>query len=222
MLIDGDCSNDSNETVCTYINPVDETTVDAEFAIFKLFGGWSGVIIFLALVVIVTSAVEPIRRSFFELFWYTHHLFIVFFVFLITHGYGRQIRGQTNLAEHNPHDCEDLHDQWGDAAGCPLPQFAGSPPATWKWVVVPCGVYFIERLIRVYHAVFPAQISKIVMHPSRVVEIQLNKHKYSLRGDYNDVGEYIFIKVQLSRFLTLKTITFSARLFLTLSGIPSL
>ena len=49
-------------------------------------------------------------------------------------------------------------------------------------------------MVRIYHAVFPARISKIVMHPSRVVEIQLKKHKYSPRGNYNDVGEYIFIQ----------------------------
>ena len=205
-LIDGECTNDVvNGTMCTYINPVDDSTIDAELAVFKLFGGWSGVIISLALVFIVTSAAEPIRRSFFELFWYTHHLFVVFFVFLIIHGYGRQIRGQINLADHDPHVCEEVHDQWGSIPECPLPQFAGSPPATWKWVVVPFGIYLIERLLRVYHAVFPAQISKIVMHPSRVVEIQLNKHKFSLRGDYNDVGEYIFIKVNLSVYETTKS-----------------
>ena len=78
----------------------------------------------MALFFIVTSASEPIRRSYFELFWYTHHLFVVFFVFLIIHGYGRQIRGQSNLDEHDPHDCEALYNQWGSIDACPVPQFA--------------------------------------------------------------------------------------------------
>ena len=102
----------------------------------KLFGGWSGIIITLSLFLIVTSAAEagflthligwsinienlnenhskPIRRSFFEVFWLTHHLFIVFFAFLIIHGFGRQIRGQTNLDEHDPYFCHNRTEEWG-------------------------------------------------------------------------------------------------------------
>ena len=56
---------------------------------------------------------KPIRRSFFEVFWLTHHLFIVFFAFLIIHGFGRQIRGQTNLDEHDPHFCHNRTEEWG-------------------------------------------------------------------------------------------------------------
>lgn len=31
---------------------------------------------------------EVIRRSYFEVFWYTHHLFIIFFAGLVFHGAG--------------------------------------------------------------------------------------------------------------------------------------
>ncbi len=32
------------------------------------------------------QAVERIRRWYFEVFWYTHHLFIVFYAMLLAHG----------------------------------------------------------------------------------------------------------------------------------------
>ena len=125
---------------------------------FSLFGGWTGIIITLSLITIVTSAAEPIRRSFFEIFWLTHHLFVIFFVFLIIHGYGKQIRGQTNISEHSPSYCYNQTELWDEIAECPLPQFGGSSPATWKWVIGPFAVYLIERLIRVYHSVFPGNL----------------------------------------------------------------
>lgn len=62
------------------------------------------------------------------------------------------------------------------------------------WVVGPFGLYILERLIRVYHGLFPASIEKIVTHPSRVLELQMKKHQFSMRGNYNEVGEYVFIK----------------------------
>jgi hypothetical protein len=34
----------------------------------------------------LAQAVERIRRWYFEVFWYTHHLFIVFYAMLLAHG----------------------------------------------------------------------------------------------------------------------------------------
>jgi len=55
---------------------------------FTTVAGLTGVAITLALVLIITSSMEVIRRSYFEVFWYTHHLFVVFFVGLVFHGFG--------------------------------------------------------------------------------------------------------------------------------------
>ena len=37
----------------------------------------------LVLFLMVTSSVEFIQRSFFEVFWYTHHLFFIYLITLI-------------------------------------------------------------------------------------------------------------------------------------------
>lgn len=50
--------------------------------------GISGLMISLAFILIVTSSTEFIRQTSYELFWYTHHLFIIFFISLAIHGAG--------------------------------------------------------------------------------------------------------------------------------------
>lgn len=58
------------------------------YFVFTTIAGLTGVIITLALILIITSSMEVIRRSYFEVFWYTHHLFIIFFAGLVFHGAG--------------------------------------------------------------------------------------------------------------------------------------
>jgi hypothetical protein len=40
----------------------------------------------LVMVLIYTSAMESVRRPYFEAFWFTHHLFIIWFGLLLAHG----------------------------------------------------------------------------------------------------------------------------------------
>lgn len=55
---------------------------------FTRIAGLTGVAITLALILMITSSMEVIRRSYFEVFWYIHHLFVIFFIGLVFHGYG--------------------------------------------------------------------------------------------------------------------------------------
>lgn len=48
--------------------------------------GITGIVITLCLILIITSSTKTIRRSYFEVFWYTHHLFVIFFIGLAIHG----------------------------------------------------------------------------------------------------------------------------------------
>ena len=51
-------------------------------------GGLTGVIIDVCLFFMVTSSIRIVRRSFFEVFWFTHHLFIIFYICLLCHASG--------------------------------------------------------------------------------------------------------------------------------------
>ncbi|KAI9088493.1 ferric reductase NAD binding domain-containing protein [Phlyctochytrium arcticum] len=54
--------------------------------IFQSGPGMSGVIITLALILLTVTALPSVRKRHFNLFWYTHHLFVVFTGALFAHG----------------------------------------------------------------------------------------------------------------------------------------
>ncbi|CDQ91353.1 unnamed protein product [Oncorhynchus mykiss] len=159
---------------------------------FTTIAGLTGVVITLALILIITSSMEVIRRSYFEVFWYTHHLFIIFFIGLVFHGFGRIVRGQTatSLLENKPSQCADQFESWGkNGTFCPKPEFAGNPPMTWKWVVGPMILYVCERLVRFYRSQQKVVITKVVMHPSKTLELQMKR-----KGFRMEVGQYVFMQ----------------------------
>uniref|UniRef100_A0A3P9HTL7 NADPH oxidase 1 n=1 Tax=Oryzias latipes TaxID=8090 RepID=A0A3P9HTL7_ORYLA len=155
---------------------------------FTSIAGLTGVVITLSLILIITSSMEVIRRSYFEVFWYIHHLFIVFFVGLVFHGYGRIVRSQFNTDDHNATFCKDRPDDWGKIPECPIPQFKGGEPVTWKWVIGPMIIYVCERVLRFIRYMQAVQYRKIVIHPSKVLELQLRKKGFKM-----EVGQYVFL-----------------------------
>ncbi|XP_074839495.1 NADPH oxidase 2 [Carettochelys insculpta] len=178
----------------TYLNFVRKKIPNPEgglYVAFTYLAGLSGVIITLALILIITSSTKTIRRSYFEVFWFTHHLFVVFFIGLVIHGVGRIVRGQTaeSLKEHNPRQCAGNFTQWGKLGSCPIPQFAGNPPMTWKWVIVPMILYLFERLVRFWRSQQKVVITKVVNHPFKTFELQMMKKGFKM-----EVGQYIFVQ----------------------------
>ncbi|CAB1325343.1 unnamed protein product [Coregonus sp. 'balchen'] len=157
--------------------------------VFTSIAGITGVIITLSLILMITSSMEVIRRSYFEVFWFTHHLFIVFFAGLVIHGAGRIVRSQTTTdPPHNTTFCKDRTDDWGMIPECPIPQFAGGFPQTWMWVIGPMVLYVCERLLRFVRYMQSVKYRKIVIRPSKVLELQLVKNGFKM-----DVGQYVFL-----------------------------
>lgn len=177
----------------TYLNPVRITNLDPQqiptYFAFTTIAGLTGVVITLALILIITSSMEVIRRSYFEVFWYTHHLFIIFFAGLVFHGAGRIVRSQQRTnPPHNTTFCKDHPDDWGKIPECPIPQFAGGFPQTWMYVIGPMVIYLCERLVRFIRYMQRVQYKKIVMRPSKVLELQLIKNGFKM-----EVGQYVFV-----------------------------
>lgn len=67
---------------------ISQNPVGGLYVAFTYLAGITGVVITLALILIITSSTKTIRRSYFEVFWYTHHLFVIFFIGLVIHGAG--------------------------------------------------------------------------------------------------------------------------------------
>lgn len=66
--------------------PAGQTTRPTLLTLARRLAGWTGIIISGAMILMYSSAVDTVRRPSFESFWYTHHLFIVFYAGLIAHG----------------------------------------------------------------------------------------------------------------------------------------
>nr|XP_039256195.1 cytochrome b-245 heavy chain-like isoform X1 [Styela clava] len=181
----------------TYLDPIRQPTYPIK-SVFLLTGGWTGLIMIASLFFMVTSSTEFIRRSYFEVFWYVHHLFIVFFGFLIFHSIGKQVRGQTNVDKHDPEYCSkiDPYTGWENDRKCSTPPvFEGGMPITWVWIMAPIFIYICERILRFVRYLQPVKILKVVKHPSKVLEIQMRKTDF-----HAEVGQYIFIQCpKLSR-----------------------
>ncbi|XP_070711599.1 cytochrome b-245 heavy chain [Pempheris klunzingeri] len=176
----------------SFLNPIRTNETNPTIVMFTTVAGLTGVAITLALILIITSSMEVIRRSYFEVFWYTHHLFVIFFIGLVFHGFGRIVRGQTpaSLKANNPEVCANRFEEWGtNMSSCAVPVFAGNPPMTWKWVVGPMILYVCERLVRFYRSHQKVVITKVVMHPSKTLELQMKR-----KGFHMEVGQYVFIQ----------------------------
>ncbi|XP_069053201.1 NADPH oxidase 3 isoform X2 [Lepisosteus oculatus] len=140
----------------TFLNPVRTYNTTPIKEVMTNISGISGLVIAVVLVLMATSSTELVRRSSYELFWLTHHLFVVFFIGLVVHGTGQIVRGQTreSLSSHNVSYCRDHVDEWGNVTQCPVPRFAGNSPA-------------------------------VVAHPSHVLELQMRKDGFKMEpGQY--------------------------------------
>ncbi|XP_076826428.1 NADPH oxidase 2 isoform X2 [Brachyhypopomus gauderio] len=180
--------NKHNES---FLNPIRSNETSPTIVMFTTAAGLTGVVITLALILMITSSMEVIRRSYFEVFWFTHHLFIIFFIGLVLHGIGRIVRGQSpeSLYHHDPERCHHEFEKWGSDPQCPEPEFRGNFPGTWKWVVAPMFLYLCERLVRFYRSQQKVVITKVVMHPSKTLELQMKKKGFKM-----EVGQYIFMQ----------------------------
>uniref|UniRef100_A0A3B5MEK4 NADPH oxidase 1 n=1 Tax=Xiphophorus couchianus TaxID=32473 RepID=A0A3B5MEK4_9TELE len=179
----------NNISSCSLALPQDPQQIPTYF-VFTSIAGLTGVIITLALILIITSSMEVIRRNYFEVFWYTHHLFIIFFAGLVIHGIGYIVRrqGEDSYKKHKPLFCHNRTEDWGKIPECPIPQFEGGPAQTWWYVIGPMVIYLCERLLRFIRYMQNVQYRKIVMRPSKVLELQLVKKGFKM-----DVGQYVFL-----------------------------
>ncbi|KAM0751200.1 NADPH oxidase B [Meredithblackwellia eburnea MCA 4105] len=127
--------------------------------------GITGWIMNFVLGIMVWFAMEKRRRANFERFWYSHHLFIVFFVNWQLHGMFCMIKPD------RPPYCD--------------PRQVG---VFWKYWIWGGAIYIYERILREVRARHRTYISKVILHPSKVVEIQIKKEKTTTRA-----GQYIFL-----------------------------
>lgn len=112
--------------------------------------GWSGYVMLFSLMAMVATSIEKPRRANFERFWYTHHLFVIFFVFWSVHGAFCMIK--TDVAP-----------------------FCFGTGVFWEYWMYGGFIYLAERVMREVRGRHKTIVSKVIQHPSKVVEIQIKK-----------------------------------------------
>ncbi|RMZ78039.1 hypothetical protein DV737_g4118, partial [Chaetothyriales sp. CBS 132003] len=125
--------------------------------------GWSGYVMLFALAAMVFTSLEKRRRANYERFWNTHHLFIVFFVFWSVHGAFCMIKADTA-------------------------PFCFGTGVFWQYWMIGGFAYLLERVMREIRGRHNTYVSKVIQHPSNVVEIQMHKDHTKTRA-----GQYIFL-----------------------------
>ncbi|XP_037379016.1 NADPH oxidase 4 isoform X6 [Talpa occidentalis] len=75
---------------------------DPRNLLFTTVPGLTGVCMVLVLFLMITASTYAIRVSNYDIFWYTHHLFFVFYMLLMLHVSGGLLKYQVNLDTHPP------------------------------------------------------------------------------------------------------------------------
>ena len=125
--------------------------------------GWSGYLMLVCLIAITVTSTSVARNVHYERFWSVHHLFILFFVFFSLHGAFCMIKPD-------------------------LPPFCAGTGVFYQFWMYGGFIYLLERVLREFRGRHKTLISKVVQHPSRVVEIQIKKEHIKTRA-----GQYVFI-----------------------------
>ncbi|KAH8883821.1 hypothetical protein GQ53DRAFT_786604 [Thozetella sp. PMI_491] len=138
-------------------------------------GGITGHVMLLCMLFMYTTAHHRIRQQSFETFWYTHHLFIPFFLALYTHTTGCFVRTSADAVSPFAGDT-----YWNTCIG-----YLG-----WRWEMWTGGFYLIERLYREVRALRYTKITRVVRHPYDAVEIQFEKPSFKYKA-----GQWLFLQV---------------------------
>uniref|UniRef100_A0A8D2LA54 NADPH oxidase 4 n=1 Tax=Varanus komodoensis TaxID=61221 RepID=A0A8D2LA54_VARKO len=118
---------------------------DPRKLLFATVPGLTGVLMVLVLFLMSTASTYAIRVSNYDIFWYTHNLFFVFYLLLMLHVSGGVLKYQTNLKEHppgcfNPNETIQENSRFADGFEKSLPAIA--PEA------FPGGLGKLEPLLR--------------------------------------------------------------------------
>ncbi|AWO99134.1 putative NADPH oxidase 4 [Scophthalmus maximus] len=173
---------------------------DPKLIILTTIPGVTGVLLVLILFLMFTSSSYCVRVSNYEIFWYTHNLFIVFYVILMVHMVGGALKYQTNIEAHPPgclranqsnterHD-EELDQGEDEERRCrEEAHFQPHYPQTWLWVSGPLCLYCAERFYRYMRSSDPVTVVTVIRHPCDVIELRMLKTNFTARP-----GQYILL-----------------------------
>jgi NADPH oxidase len=126
---------------------------------FTQWGGVTGHIMLFICFLMFTSVKRQVKHKNYEIFWYTHHLFIPFYFAMFFHAFGCFVKSADTSK------CKSYNSNFGT-----IPAFC---------------IYIMERLIRMYRAWEATSINKVIFHPGNTVELRFEKETFKYKpGQY--------------------------------------
>lgn len=124
--------------------------------------GWSGYVMLIILGLIAVTSLETFRLASFERFYYTHHLFVIFFIISSVHSVYCIVK-------------EDTDSKGASACGVRY-------GPVWQWLMYAGLCYLlVERVRKEIVGRYNTYISKVIRHPYNVVEIQVKREKTRMK-----------------------------------------
>lgn len=172
---------------------------DPKLIVLTTIPGVTGILLVLILFLMFISSLQCIRASYYEIFWYTHNLFIVFYIILMMHIVGGALKYQTNMEAHPP-GCirsnqsspelqrEEQPADEREPRCSEEPHFQHHYPQTWLWVSAPLCLYCAERVYRYIRSSDPVTVVAVVTHPCNVIEVRMLKRNFKARP-----GQYVLL-----------------------------
>ncbi|KAJ3271503.1 hypothetical protein HDV01_006554 [Terramyces sp. JEL0728] len=131
---------------------------------FTQWGGATGHVMLFICFLMFTSVKREVKHKNFEIFWYTHHLFVPFYFCLFFHAYGCFVKSADTKA------CKGYHSNYGT-----IPIFC---------------IYIAERILRMYRANQPTELTKVIFHPGNTMELRFEKPSFLYKP-----GQYLFLNI---------------------------
>ncbi|XP_071819620.1 NADPH oxidase 4-like isoform X2 [Apostichopus japonicus] len=169
--------------------------------ILTTLAGVSGILMVLLLVMISLLSVPTIRKHSFQLFWYVHHCFPVYYLLLLSHSLGGLLKEQCNVQTHVPGCTMDVgaipEPVWGkedmifteNSTSCiETPKFIPHRSETWCYVLIPILIYLADKVWRNLQSRYPVIVQSVIFHPADVVELEFEKEKFKASP-----GQYILL-----------------------------
>ncbi|XP_060570439.1 NADPH oxidase 4-like [Ruditapes philippinarum] len=172
--------------------------------VFGTVTGVTGILMTLILLMIFLTSLKVVRRRCFNTFWYSHRIFVVFYLLFVFHGFRGPLRKQINVDKHIPGCHRNRIDETmviitsnttdnssiyiSNETCSEMPTFVPIGCHTWLWVGIPVLIYICDVVCRIFRRRHSAEISDVRHICDDIIEVSFYNSDLKPRP-----GQYVFV-----------------------------